>query len=598
MADIEKKIISAPELPNVVQGDGRYVMSQIRRYLKEVAIQVNLANGYTADEISPSPSGAAAPANFVLQFDTSGGHFSWRHVTYLDKLFYYELRTDADVGNSVGLLERTQETSSDVMPESSAGQVYLYAVMAGGTYSDASVLSYNKKRPEAPQDISMTKNEQGILITYTYVPLDCIGAHVYVDGIMYETDDNLFLYTGGAETVDKVEVAYYDSFGEGERGVLYIDIPDVTNFIVERNGSMLDFQWDAVEMHGAGYVVKASSVPVWENGREIFRTNLTKKKLEYPNAGELYFMIKAYDEHGNYSDEASWYLITTVEDSSRNVILTFDQYDSRYDGNKINMYYDEDAGGLRLTEDAFTGEYIAKGVLPMAYRARNWYEGEVSSIENANLTVNDLDFSLIDDMAGLVTCLGGIIGDADGVELRAQISRYLGGDAETLFLARMNGTTDDEEGNLAIEAQDAETYAFARWDKGLEVSDMTRLAYQIADGREAFHLYFSVKKTAALSRCVFAVLKCGDGWLEAGWDGAFYLTGSDGVRIAVEEDISLPDYITFGISQGAEERAFYLKHINTLPGSVESGERVLAGYADTPPIGAFNTLYFYKGETT
>ena len=104
MADLEKEIIKAPELPNVVKGDGRYVMSQLRKFLKEMAIQVNLANGFTADEIQPSDSGYAAPANFVLQFDSLGGHFSWRHVTYLEELAYYEIRTDDHVGSSVGLL--------------------------------------------------------------------------------------------------------------------------------------------------------------------------------------------------------------------------------------------------------------------------------------------------------------------------------------------------------------------------------------------------------------------------------------------------------------------------------------------------------------
>lgn len=252
-------------------------MSQIRKYLKEIALQVNLANGFTADEILPSPSGLAAPSNFVLQFDSTGGHFSWRHVTYLDKLLYYELRTDTRVGNVVGLLDRTQETTSNKMPVSPSGTVYLYAVLRDKTYSNASVLSYNKTRPEAPQDIAMNKNDQGILITYTYVPLDCIGAHIYVDGQMYTTDDNLFLYTGDAGSVDKIEVAYYDSFGEGERGVLYTTIPTVTNFIVERNGASLDFQWDDVSVYGVEYVVKVANAPVWETGIEVFGRGFPRK---------------------------------------------------------------------------------------------------------------------------------------------------------------------------------------------------------------------------------------------------------------------------------------------------------------------------------
>lgn len=600
MAKLEKKIIEVPELPNVVQGDGRYVMSQIRRYLKEVALQVNLANGFTADEIQPSPSGLAAPSNFVLQFDTSGGHFSWRHVTYIDKLLYYELRTDTRVGNVIGLLDRTQEIRSDKMPVSPTGTVYLYAVLKDKTYSNASVLSYNKTRPEAPQDISMTKNDQGILITYTFVPLDCIGAHIYVDGQMYQTDDNLFLYTGDAESVDMIEVAYYDSFGEGERGILYTTIPAVSNFIVERNGASLDFQWDDVPIYGVEYVVKVASAPIWETGIEVFRTGLSKKKLEYPNTGDLYFMIKAHDPHGVYSKDATWYLLTTIDDSSRNIIMTFDQYETRYSGNKLNLYYDEAAGGLRMTEGAFTGEYICKGTLPQQYRARNWYEGQISSIENANLRVMDLDFTLQDAKASLVTCLGGIIGDIDSVVLRAQIARYVGGGTTALFLARLNAVLTDEDGHEPVESQHADVFDYARFDKGLVVEDLTRLRYTYTSKVTQFGFIFNVKIMRDLGRCVLAILSGDAGWLEVGYDHGFYLRGSDGVRMDIDVDITAPDYLTFGISQGETTRSFYIKSMNTLP----SASTIREGFTDstyetsveTPPIGVFTDVSFYKGE--
>lgn len=598
MADIEKKIIEAPELPNVVQGDGRYVMSQIRRYLKEIALQVNLANGYTADEIKPSPSGLAAPASFALQFDTEGGHFTWRHVTYLDKLLYYELRTDSRVGNMAGLLERTQETKSDKMPASPSGTVYLYAVLKDKTYSNASVLTYNKARPEAPQDIAMTRNDQGILITYTFVPLDCMGAHIYVDGAMYTTDDNLFLYKGDAEAVDKIEVAYYDPFGEGERGLLYTTIPSVSNFIVERNGASLDFQWDEVPVYGVEYVVKVANVPVWETGVEVFRTKLTKKKLEYPNTGDLYFMIKAADPHGVYSKEAAWYLLSTIADSSRNVIMTFDQYETRYSGNKLNLYYDEAAGGLRLTEGSFTGEYIAKGTLPQTYRARNWYEGQISSIENTNLRVMDLDFTLEDPKAALVTCLGGIIGDIDSVVLRAQIARYVGGGTTALFLARLNETLTDEDGHEPVISQHADVFDFARFDKGLVVEDLTRLAYTYTSKVTKFGFIFNVKMMQDFNRCVLAVLKGDDGWLEIGWRrGAFYMDGSDGTTMSLAVPVEAPDYLTFGISQDDTARHLYIKSMNTLPVSIRAGftDNIYTASIDAPPIGVFTKVSFYKG---
>ena len=216
MSEKEKVYIEAPDLPNVVQGDGRYLMTQLRRYLAAIAEQVNLANGFKANEEIGS-SGIAPPPNFTLTFSVEGGVFKWSDPTYYNKLAYYEVRTNTAVGTLSGLLERTTNNYSYKMPVSSVGTAYLYAVLQDGTASNGSALQYSKKRPEKPQDINMSKNAQGTLINFTFIPLDCIGAHIYVNGIMYETQDNWMLYTEDAGQISEIAVAYYDSFGEGER---------------------------------------------------------------------------------------------------------------------------------------------------------------------------------------------------------------------------------------------------------------------------------------------------------------------------------------------------------------------------------------------
>ena len=596
MADLEKEIVKAPELPNVVKGDGRYVMSQLRKFLKEMAIQVNLANGFTADEIEPSDSGYAAPANFVLQFNSMGGHFSWRHVTYLDELAYYELRTDDHVGAQVGLLDRTTDNKSDVMPATSAGRVYLYAVLKDGSYSAGSILSYNKTRPEAPQDISMTKNEQGILITFTFIPLDCIGAHIYINGVMYEVDDNIFLYTGDAETIDKIEVAYYDNFGEGERGYLNLIIPNVQNFIVERNGAMLDFQWDPVDVYNVGYVVKVANVPVWNTGIELFRTNRSKNKIEYPNYGDTYFMIKAYDPHGVYSKDASWYLLATIDDTTRNHIVDFDQYETRYAGSKVNMYYDDTAGGLRITDDAFTGEYVFKGVLPQTYRARNWHEEQISSVENSDLRVIDLDFSINDEEALYTTCVGGIIGNVDSVEFRAQLARYIGADSEHEFQASLNGTLLTMDEQEPSESQNADTYDYGRYDLGLSMNDLTRLKYTLKNYGEDFGFIFHLKIMELPDRCVFAKMLFGSSaWIEIGYNGVYYAEDSNGVRTEINASFRYPDWLSFGLSQDSNTRTLYLKNLNVTPDDTASDDRyVLKSESKVGPMGTPTAIQFYR----
>ena len=63
-----------PELPTTVKGDGRYVLSLLRKYLKSVNEQVNIANGFTEDEVEENKKGDfTRPKNFTLTFDRMGG---------------------------------------------------------------------------------------------------------------------------------------------------------------------------------------------------------------------------------------------------------------------------------------------------------------------------------------------------------------------------------------------------------------------------------------------------------------------------------------------------------------------------------------------
>ena len=56
MAD-EKKILIIPDLPTAIQGDGRHLISLLRKYLKSVNEQVNLANGFTEDDVEATTFG-------------------------------------------------------------------------------------------------------------------------------------------------------------------------------------------------------------------------------------------------------------------------------------------------------------------------------------------------------------------------------------------------------------------------------------------------------------------------------------------------------------------------------------------------------------
>lgn len=584
----DKKYIEAPDIPNVVQGDGRYFANLLRKYLATIAEQVNLANGFEANE-EIGQSGISPPAHFTLTFSMNGGLFQWSYPNYINRVKYYEIRKDTHVGTMLGLIDRTVENHSSKMPTSYAGTIYLYAVLTGGTASNGSRLDYNKARPEAPQDISLTKNDQGTIVNYTWVPTDCMGAHIYINGVMYDTPDNLFLYKGDSEKISEVSVAYYDCFGEGERATIHCNVPTVTGFIVERNGSMLDFYWQSIGINGASYMVRAAKTNQWKNGIDLFETSLLKKKLEFPSMEDTYFLIKAKDEHGNYSAEAAWFFLSTENHQQKNVILTNDEESTLYSGNKIGTYYDAKNHGLRLTEGNFSGEYITTGTLPYKASARSWAEYSMFGISDSDITVSDLNFSTIDDRAKLITAVGGVITDIGGTYVKTYISTKQDSESSVDLAIPLNGDLLTGKGESPTVSQHTDTFDYGRWFKGLSENELTRLKYELPQATEQFGFTFSLKTTAKLNPCTIFTLTGTSCSLELSYNDLFTLKGSDGNTITL--DVDMPDscVMSIGVSQSATERTLFVKLSNTVLDSKTQKASINA-----KPVGKVQYLSFYK----
>lgn len=589
--DVEKKIIEVPKLPNIVQGDGRQLMHLLKDFLKSMSEQVNLANGFSAEEIKPgSSTSIPTPKNFFLTFNRFGGLLSWDHILDLSKLAYYEVRENTNVGSDIGLLERTVENESDKLPVNYVAHVYLYSVSQGGEYSDVTEIRYTKPRPDAPSDIAMTKNNEGTLITFLDIPINCIGANIYVNGSKYQSLGNIYLYKHGEnEKIRLVEVAYYDQFGEGERASIYAILPDVAGFLVERNGANLDFYWDALNIYGVQYVVKVGGVPEWDKALELFRTKLNKHRYVYPNTGDYYLMIKAVDEHNNYSDNAAWFLMNSVADISKNIILEYPQSTVGYSGNKINLYFDVAADGLRLERDAMIGEYIIDVQLPQTYSARNWLEYACIGVTNNNLTWDDVTFSW-DSEEAAKTAWAGVIGDLDGVTVKQQIAIYRGKDVYGIDAIKLNGNLRTENGSTPVDAFRADVFMAGRWAQGLLIGDLTKLAYGLSAMQPRFSVVFYLKKTVKLPDTIFMTLADNStaSFLCVGYDqrtDEFYLRGSDSVEIRTKCACKERDWLTVGISQGADKRALYVY-------SLASDGHAMAEVSTTP-IGKLPDLYCY-----
>lgn len=583
--EAKAKIISAPDLPPVVKGDGRYLMTLLREFLTETAREVNLANGFTAEEIENAGNGKiAAPKNFRLTFDRLGGHLSWNHIYEVENLAYYEVRTNTNVGSSVGLLERTRDNQSEKLPLTYVGHIYLFAVTKDEKVSNGTEIRYTKARPLAPEDLALTKDQQGTLVSFLAIPSDCIGANVYVNEQRFTSPDNLFLYTG-IETIKKIRVAYYDQFGEGESATLYCVLPDVENFIVERNGAQLFFYWDAVPIHDVHYVVKVGVVPDWDKALTLFETAINKHRYIYPNIGQYYMMIKAVDEHNNYSEHATYVVLDNIKDISKNVIISLDQKASGYSGNKINLYYDAVNEELKLDNESLYGEYIVDVRLPQRYRARNWFDYKAIGETSNDFVWDDFVWPW-DSEEAKTTTWSGVVGDLNGVQVSHEIARFTGAEQDDLVdVFSLDHSVDGAKGTIPTEAENVTDYRPGRWHEGIFISDLTRLHYPITIPSE-FAVNFNLFIKKVMGDSLIMTLKGSNGFLVLSYNTAiksFVLRGSDGNEIYLPVSLKDRDWLTFAISQSATERKLFVHAFNY--------NQCWHTGIECVPIGPFTELY-------
>lgn len=584
--DLVKKILSAPDLPNTIQGDGRYLISLLRKYLKSANDQINVANGFTADDIDASSKGDyTTPKNFTLTFDRIGGILNWDAIVDDSNLGYYETRTDSNVGDYTGRLEKTTSTSSTVLPITSTGKIYLFAVNKNGEASNATSITYNKARPYAPADIALTKNNEGTLITFLEIPTNCIGANIYIDGIKYQTVDNMYLYAGTG--IKEIIIAYYDQFGEGERSTFSCYVPNVTGFWVEKNDANLYLYWDAVNIYNVKYVVKVGQTHEWEQGIEILTTRLNKQRYIRPNPGDYYYMIKAADTHNNYSTDCTWYKLTSTNEINKNVVLDFDQESSGYSGTKINTYLDSDLGGLRLEQTSFNGEYIMNISLPQKIKARNWIDAKINSVTNKSIRVCDANFA-VDSYDAEHLLVVGTIGDLNGVEMRKQIARYTGNVSDYMFTAISDGTTAASGGTI-LESVNTSAKP-CRWNNGILITDLTKLSYTVSV-HAVFSLCFWLKITSGLPQCTILEL-IGDNTLYVGYDEItkkIYLRDTVNAQsLELSPTFSERDWLFIGISQSSDTRAFFVYTF--------SYDKTVTCSDSVPSCGPFTSLYLYPKE--
>lgn len=171
----------------------------------------------TAKETVPSQ-----PYNLTYDF-TKAFTFKWSDVPDSD-VMYYEIRTDTNVGSSIGLLGKTQSTSIDVNLMERKGTVYVYSVNTLKKYSYPAKITYNYPKPDAPSYIHFTEALRGVNVLVAPFPARVKSMRLYVEGtnVSKSFDLDNASYTFNSEPdIYYFWASYVDLMGEGYTSVRY-----------------------------------------------------------------------------------------------------------------------------------------------------------------------------------------------------------------------------------------------------------------------------------------------------------------------------------------------------------------------------------------
>ena len=193
----------------------------------EVKLKVKDSHGNTSQGVTKSITVAMktevpnAPQGFSISFSDMA-HFNWLEVRNAD-IDFYELRLDLKVGQSDGLIGRSNNTTYSGVLRNRSGKVYLYAHNPSKGYGAPSEVTYNVPQPKKPSQVQAVGSMNGIGVSTESIPVGCKGMNVYVGSKVYFTPNNVISIPLDAG-VYSVSVAFTDIFGEGPR----TDAIDVT----------------------------------------------------------------------------------------------------------------------------------------------------------------------------------------------------------------------------------------------------------------------------------------------------------------------------------------------------------------------------------
>lgn len=359
----------------------------------EVKLKVKDSHGNTSQGVTKSITVTMktevpnAPQGFSISFSDMA-HFNWLEVRNAD-IDFYELRLDLKVGQTDGLIGRSNNTTYSGVLKNRSGKVYLYAHNPSKGYGAPSEVTYNVPQPKKPSQVQAVGSMNGIGVSTETIPVGCKGMNVYVGSKVYFTPNNVISIPLDAG-VYSVSVAFTDIFGEGPR----TDAIDVT-VKAKIDKALLD-------MESLGLSAMDKAVKALQGEMGTVKTNmngLNSKIIDQANA----YQRSLSDLNKNVSSQ-----ITQI---SQGFELKVTQAIGKLDGKELISRINLTPAGTRIdgkllhvTGDAlFENNIITKGMLQAGSVTAD--KMQVDSLSSITANIGDLK-------GGSIT--GGTFNNANG----------------------------------------------------------------------------------------------------------------------------------------------------------------------------------------
>lgn len=346
--------------------------------------------------------------------------------------------------------------------------------------------------------------------------------------------------------------------------------------------SDIDFRWRGET--GLNFEIRKGSS--WESGTKIVETPSNTYRVLFPSVGEHTFWIKSFDEYRNYSKNALEAIVTVTGTENRNIVKVIDQVKNKWVGGKTNVEVTED-GYLKLSKNKYQGSHLVNVSMPKEFRLRNWIDYSVISLTDEITIWQDAMFNW-DSAEGQQSWVAST--DTSSVDCKHYIAVKTDGISESLYNFRLNGTTEGDNGELAIEEGDV-TYQVGQYGDGVVLKDTTYLGWE-TNVPAVFSNVFTVTRGELPDySSVFMSLLSEDDCLQIGYDAktdSFYCTDKHLNTVSVCVSCSSSDNITIGICQTETTRSIFAK--SSLTG--ETGTSSI----EVSPIGEIKYVCCYKKE--